>query len=52
MSVGKNQNKPLRDLKLNQHGSEEESDKSWGDLSEPEKMSAGKNQDKPLRDLN
>ena len=33
-------------------GLEKNQNKSWSDLSEPEKMSAGKNQDKPLRDLN
>ena len=51
MSTGKNQDKPLR-FKLNPQRSGKNQNKSWSDLSEPEKMSTGKNQDKPLGDLN
>ena len=51
MSMGKNQDKPLRDLNWTSGSLEysltgKNQNKSWSDLSEPEKMSTRKNQDK------
>ena len=52
MSARKNQDKLVRDLNWTSMGLEKNQNKSWSDLSKPEKMSAGKNQDKLLSGLN